>query len=147
MKFVNFLKSRLIFNIFYCFWMFVNKCFTYVTCAYLRKEKVFNVKSSTYCFQRKTKILTDFQFCISVPLTKNIVMAAPIVMNLTLDNAGVLDPLLKFIFKNWDVPQFIILLTTKKLPSITIHFHNFLVSFLWFALLFWFFCFLFTCIF
>ena len=32
-KFVNFLKSRLIFNIFYCFWMFINKLFTYLTCA------------------------------------------------------------------------------------------------------------------
>ena len=62
-------------------------------------------------------------------LTKNIVMAAPVTMNSTLDNAGVLDPLLKFIFKNWDVTQFIILLIIKKLPPITIHFHNFLVFF------------------
>ena len=54
-------------------------------------------------------------------------MAAPVTMNSTLDNAGVLDPLLKFIFKNWDVTQFIILLIIKKLPPITIHFHNFLV--------------------
>ena len=37
LKFVNFLKSRLIFNIFYCFWMFVNKLFTYLTYAYLKK--------------------------------------------------------------------------------------------------------------
>ena len=40
MKFVNFLKRRLIFNICYCFWIFVNKRFTYLTCAYLRKWKV-----------------------------------------------------------------------------------------------------------
>ena len=33
-------------------------------------------------------------------LTKNIVMAAPVTMNSTLGNAGILDPLLKFIFKN-----------------------------------------------
>ena len=33
-------------------------------------------------------------------LTKNIVMAAPVRMNSTLDNAGVLDRLLKIIFKN-----------------------------------------------
>ena len=65
----------------------------------LKRKRCFNVKSST-CFQRKMEILTDFQFCISVPLTKNIVTAAPIVMNLTLDKAGVLDQLLKFIFKN-----------------------------------------------
>ena len=36
-KFVNFLKSKLIFNIFYCFGMFVNRLFTYLTCAYLKK--------------------------------------------------------------------------------------------------------------
>ena len=34
------------------------------------------------------------------PQLKNIVMAAPVTMNSTLDNAGVLDPLLKFVFKN-----------------------------------------------
>ena len=33
-------------------------------------------------------------------LTKNIVMAAPVTMNSTLDNTGVPHPLLKFIFKN-----------------------------------------------
>ena len=36
-SFVNFWKSRLIFNIFCCFWMFVNTLFTYLTCAYLKK--------------------------------------------------------------------------------------------------------------
>ena len=30
--------------------------------------------------------------------TKNIVMTAPVKLNSTLDNAGVLDPLLKFIY-------------------------------------------------
>ena len=63
-------------------------------------------------------------------LTKNIVMAASVTMNSTLDNAGVLDPLLKFIFKNWDVTQFIILLIIKELPPVTIYFHNFLGSFI-----------------
>ena len=38
------LKSRLIFNMFYCFWIFVNKLFTYLTCAYLKKKKVFSCK-------------------------------------------------------------------------------------------------------
>ena len=33
----SFLKSRLIFILFFCFWMFVNKLFTYLTCAYPRK--------------------------------------------------------------------------------------------------------------
>ena len=40
--------------------MFVNKLFTYPTCAYL--------KSSAYYSHMKTKILTDFQICISVLL-------------------------------------------------------------------------------
>ena len=57
-------------------------------------------------------------------------MAALITMNSTLDNAGFLDPLSKFMFKNWDVSQFIILLIIKKLPPIIIHFYNFLVFFL-----------------
>ena len=35
--FVDFLKSRLIFNIFYYFLMFVNKLFTYATCEYFKK--------------------------------------------------------------------------------------------------------------
>ena len=38
--------------------------------------------------------------------TKNIVIAAPVTMNSNLDNAGVLDPLFKFIVKNYDVSQY-----------------------------------------
>ena len=50
--------------------MFVNKPFTYLTCAHFSKsEGCFNVKSSTYYFHMKTKILADFQICISVPLS------------------------------------------------------------------------------
>ena len=60
---LSFLKSRLIFILFYCFWMFVNKLFTYLT------WKCFNVKFSTY-FHKKTKIVADFQICISAPLNK-----------------------------------------------------------------------------
>ena len=56
-KFVNVLKSRLIFHIFYCFWMFVNKLFTYLMCAYLKSKRCFNVKSSTYYFHMKTTSL------------------------------------------------------------------------------------------
>ena len=66
----------------------------------------------------------------STNLTEIIVTAAPVTMNSTLDNTELLDPLLKLIFKNWNVTQFIILLIIKKLPPITIHFHNFLVFFL-----------------
>ena len=35
----EFLKSRLIFNVLYCFWMFINKLFTYLTCSYLKRVK------------------------------------------------------------------------------------------------------------
>ena len=70
-NFVNFLKSRLIFNLFYCFWMYVNKLFTYFAYPNLRSKRCFYVKSSTYCFHKKTKILVDFQICIRVSLKKN----------------------------------------------------------------------------
>ena len=65
---VDSLKSRLIFNISYCFWMFVNKLFIYLTCAYLKSKRCFHVKLSTYYFHIKMKILADFQICISLPL-------------------------------------------------------------------------------
>ena len=35
--------------------MFVNKLFAYLTCAYLKKKRCFDVKSSTYYFPIKTK--------------------------------------------------------------------------------------------
>ena len=67
-KFVNFLKIRLTFNIFYCFWMFVSK-FSHISRAHISKSKrLLNAKSSAYCFHMKKKILSDFQICISVPL-------------------------------------------------------------------------------
>ena len=58
-KFVNFLKSRLIFN------------FSHISRAHISKTKrCFNVKSSQYYFHMNVRILTDFQICISVPLIK-----------------------------------------------------------------------------
>ena len=48
--------------------MFVNKLFTCPR-EHISKSKMC-VKSSIYYFHRKRKILTDFQFCISVPLKK-----------------------------------------------------------------------------
>ena len=60
MKFVNVLKSRLVFNILY---------FTYLMSAYLRSKTCFYVKSSACYFQMKAKILADFQIRISVPFT------------------------------------------------------------------------------
>ena len=68
-KFVSFLKSRLIFNAFFCFWMFLTN-FQYISRKHISKSKrFFNVKSSTYYFHMETGILTDFHICISVPLT------------------------------------------------------------------------------
>ena len=47
--------------------MFVNKLFTYL--SHISKNKsCFNVKCLTCYFHIKTKILADFQICISVPL-------------------------------------------------------------------------------
>ena len=49
--------------------MFVNKLLTYLTRAHISKRKRgFYLKSSTYYFHMNTKILADFQICISVPL-------------------------------------------------------------------------------
>ena len=62
MNFVNFLKSRLIFNIFCCFSMLINNLFTYLMCAISKSKRCFNVKM---------KIFADFQICISVPLAIN----------------------------------------------------------------------------
>ena len=72
--FVNFSKSRLIFNIFYCFLMFITKRFTYFTCAYLERKRCFNVASSTYSFHVKTNILADFQIWISAPLNQLVLL-------------------------------------------------------------------------
>ena len=53
--------------------MFVNKLFTYshnFSRAQISKGKrYFKVKSSTYYFHLKTKILADFQTCISLTLS------------------------------------------------------------------------------
>ena len=48
--------------------MYVNKLFTYLSADISKSERCFNVKSSTYYFHMKTKILADFQICITVPL-------------------------------------------------------------------------------
>ena len=67
-KFANFLKIRLIFNI-YCFLMFINN-FSHISRVRISKnKKCFNVKSLTYYFHKKTKILAYFQICISALLT------------------------------------------------------------------------------
>ena len=65
-KFTYFLKSRLLFNILYCFCMFVNKHFAYLWCTYLKKWKCYNAQSTLYYFYTKTNLLQDFHICISV---------------------------------------------------------------------------------
>ena len=66
-KFLNFLKSRLIFDI--LFYMFANKNFTNLTCAYLKKNNMcYNVKSLENHFHVNTKISEHFQICISASL-------------------------------------------------------------------------------
>ena len=47
--------------------MFVNERFTYPTCAYSESKRCQNVISWVYYFHANTKILTDFQICISAP--------------------------------------------------------------------------------
>ena len=94
----------------------------------VKKPKLKLSSSSQLLFKDFWKLFSECaMFIRDTNLTKNIVMAVPVTMNSTLDNAGFLDPLLKFIFTNWDVIQFIILLIIKKLPPITVHFHNVLV--------------------
>ena len=46
--------------------MFISKYFTYFTCISQKVKHCVNVKSSTYYFYVKTKILPNFQICISV---------------------------------------------------------------------------------
>ena len=56
--------------------MFVNKHFTYLRRAYLRKQKVLNnVIPSVHYFYVKTKMLADFQICINVPLRLSFLFA------------------------------------------------------------------------
>ena len=68
------------------------------------KSKLKDSSSSQLFFKDFSKLLNEFAMFIrdrrNTNLNKNIVMPAIVTMNSTLDNAGVLDPLLKFIFKN-----------------------------------------------
>ena len=68
-KFANFLKSRLIFNI----QLFLNACiqiFHISHFSHIKSKYCFNEKSSTYYFHMKTEILAGFQICNSVPLNQ-----------------------------------------------------------------------------
>ena len=67
-KFVFFLKSRLLFNIFYSFCMFVNKHFILSNTHNSKSKWCDNAKLLEYYFYVKKKMSVDFQICISVPL-------------------------------------------------------------------------------
>ena len=69
MKFEFSLKTKLLLNIFYCVFIFVNKQFIYISGAYISKSKqCYNAKPLAYYFFVKMKTLVDFHICISVPL-------------------------------------------------------------------------------
>ena len=118
----------------------------------VKKPKLKHSSSSQLLSKDFPKLFSECAMFIrdrrNTNLTKNIMMAAPITMNSTLDNAGILDLLLKFIFKNCDVTQFIILLIIKKITSNYYPFPQ-LSSFLFIICLviLIFLCFLFMCIF
>ena len=63
-----FLKIRLIFNIFYCFRMFVN--ILHILDVHISAiKKCYNMIPSVHYFCIETEMLADFQICISVPLS------------------------------------------------------------------------------
>ena len=70
----------------------------------VKKSKLKHSSSSKLLFKDFPKLFNECAMLIrdrrNTNLTKNMVMAAPVTMSSTLDNAGILDPLLKFIFKN-----------------------------------------------
>ena len=68
MKSAFFLKSRLIFKIFYGFCMFVNKHFISANVYISKSKRCYNAKPLAYYFYMRTKISLNFHFCISVPL-------------------------------------------------------------------------------
>ena len=70
-KFVFFLKSRLIFNRFYCFCTFVNKHYKHSQTLRVYNSRILRVKTakfSGYYFYMSTNIQGDFEICIRVPL-------------------------------------------------------------------------------
>ena len=50
--------------------MFVDKIFTYLTCAYLKKQKVFYCEIFTILFSYEDQDIGNFQICNSVPLSR-----------------------------------------------------------------------------
>ena len=61
------------FNIFYCFFMFIKKHFTISNMHLSESTRCYNVIPSLHYFYKKTKI-ADFQICISVPLNIDVLI-------------------------------------------------------------------------
>ena len=53
-------QIALIFNIFYCFWKFVNKLFTYFTCTYRKRHKVFQCEIFNISFSYEDEDIGRF---------------------------------------------------------------------------------------
>ena len=98
LKFVNFFKGRLISNVSEC--LLTN--FSHIWHAHLSKSKrCVYVKSSTY-FHVKTKMLVDFQICISVPLRASTQLNMIILWKRTFFYSSKLKKnIYKALIKNW----------------------------------------------
>ena len=71
MKVVFFLKISLLFKIFYCFFIFVNKHFINKGEYISKSKRCYNAKPSAYYFYMRTNITLNFCICISIPLMFN----------------------------------------------------------------------------
>ena len=67
MRFVFFLKSRLVVNALYCFCMFVKNISKTLRVNNSKTLRIKNAIFSGYYFYMNTRIKGDFQICISVP--------------------------------------------------------------------------------
>ena len=67
-KICIFFLSRLIFKIFHCFCMFLNKHFINVGVYISKTKQCYNVKRSAHDFYMRAKILLNICICTSVPL-------------------------------------------------------------------------------
>ena len=66
-NFVDFLKGRLIFILFYCFWIFVKKLFTCSRAQISKRKRCFNVKFSIYIFMWRRRYWQIFKSALVYP--------------------------------------------------------------------------------
>ena len=86
MKFVFFQKSRLVFKIFYCFCIFVNKHFINTGVFIFKTKRCHNAKPSTYYFYMRINILLNFRIYFSVPLMNTMITLVNCKYSFLLDN-------------------------------------------------------------